>query len=96
MRLRVLRAVEMQKERSETNPFTFNGQLNQKQIRKFCQIDSASKKIMAQAVHQLGLSARAYDRIIRISRTIADLNASDQISSEHICEALRYRQLRAS
>jgi magnesium chelatase family protein len=96
MRLRVMRAVEMQKERSEADRFVFNGQLNQRQIRKYCEIDFASKKIMAQAVHQMGLSARAYDRILRVSRTIADLCASEKIASEHILEALRYRQLRAS
>lgn len=96
MRLRVMRAVEMQKERSDASELVFNGQLKQRQIRKFCEIDLDSKKIMAQAVHQMGLSARAYDRILRVSRTIADLSAAEKIASEHILEALRYRQLRVS
>lgn len=93
MRLRVMRAVEMQKERSSKSPLTFNGQLNQQQMRKHCVIDTASKKIMAQAVQQIGLSARAYDRIIRISRSIADLNGSDKIAADHVLEAVRYRNV---
>ncbi|MBX9724330.1 MAG: YifB family Mg chelatase-like AAA ATPase [Candidatus Obscuribacterales bacterium] len=94
IRLRVIRAVERQKERSSSESFCFNGQLDQLQIRKYCAIKSASRELLARAVTQMGLSARAYDRVLRIARTIADLDDSDHIESAHIAEAIRYRQLR--
>jgi magnesium chelatase family protein len=87
-----MRAVERQKARwPETVPFVYNGQLNHKQIARFCQIDEASRGMLARVINQSGMSARAYDRVLRIARTIADLFDEDNISSQHIAEAIRLR-----
>jgi magnesium chelatase family protein len=91
IRVRVLKAVDRQRERLIDEPFQYNGQLNQKQLARHCRIDEQSRFILARAVTQLGLSARAHDRILRIARTIADLSGSERISSEHVLEAIRYR-----
>lgn len=69
-----------------------NSQLTNKQIRKFCHLSDSSENILRQAVSTMNLSPRAYFKILKISRTIADLNKSDNIKSEHIAEALQYRQ----
>lgn len=92
--LRVKRAVEAQKQRFAPNDFIYNGQLSHKQVRKFCSIDESAGRLLALAVNKLGLSARAYDRILRVARTIADLEASDNIDSKHVAEAIRYRSLK--
>lgn len=91
IRLRVLKAVARQRERLIDEPFQYNGQLNQKQMARYCRIDEQSRFILARAVTQLGLSARAHDRILRIARTIADLADNEKISADHILEAIRYR-----
>jgi magnesium chelatase family protein len=64
-----------------------------KDIREFCKLDSAGEEQIRNAITRLGLSARAYDRILKVSRTIADLAASEQIKQEHVCEAIQYRTL---
>ena len=64
-----------------------------KELRKFCKIDPASEELLKMAMTKLGLSARAYDRIIKVSRTIADLENSDNILPQHISEAIQYRAL---
>ncbi len=94
MLLKIMRAVEVQKERSNNTQILYNGQLNQLQIRKYCAIGQTSREVLAKAVTHLGLSARAYDRVLRISRTIADLEGCDAIDALHISEAVRYRSLR--
>lgn len=95
MRLRVMRAVERQRERhSSSGSFTFNGQLCQKHIRRFCTIDATSREVLVNTITQLGLSARAFDRVLRIARTIADLENADNISKDHVAEAVRFRQMR--
>ena len=96
IRLRVMRAVERQKNRFPEDTFRFNGQLNQMDIRRFCRIDSKSRDLLVAAVARLGLSARAYDRVLRISRTIADLDDVDDISIDHVAEAVHFRHLRFS
>ncbi|HEY9786115.1 MAG TPA: YifB family Mg chelatase-like AAA ATPase [Candidatus Obscuribacterales bacterium] len=93
IRLRVLRAVQHQKERFGMESFLFNGQLTHRYLQRFCQIDEKSRQLLARAVSSLGLSARAYDRILRIARTVADLEDSEDISADHIAEAIRYRSL---
>jgi len=62
-------------------------------IRKHCEIDSVSEQTLEQAMIRLGLSARAYDRILKVSRTIADLEGSAKIGSNHVSEAVGYRSL---
>lgn len=93
MRLRVERAVRRQRQRSGNKGFVFNGRMTQKDIAKHCQIDEVARKLLARAITQLGLSARAYDRVLRISRTIADLDDRNKIQPEDIAEAIRYRTL---
>lgn len=93
VRKRVLRAVEIQRERLVNEPFIFNGQLSQMQLTRHCRIDERSRRMLAQAVSQLGLSARAHDRILRIARTIADLAEAPKIAPEHVAEAINFRSL---
>jgi len=62
-------------------------------IRKYCVVDSASKALLENALTRLGLSARAYDRILKVSRTLADMEGKDKIESGHVSEAIQYRTL---
>ena len=64
-----------------------------KEIEKFCELDGTSKNLIKNAMEKLNLSARAYDRILKVSRTIADLEGSENIYAEHISEAIQYRSL---
>jgi magnesium chelatase family protein len=70
-----------------------NAQMSTRQMKKICQIDSESKKLLELAINKMGLSARAYDRILKVSRTIADLSGMEDIKPEHISEAIQYRSL---
>lgn len=70
-----------------------NADMQTKQIRQFCKIDDKSSELMKMAITRLGLSARAYDRILKVARTIADCEGSEKILSEHISEAIQYRSL---
>jgi magnesium chelatase family protein len=71
----------------------YNAQMTVKQIRKYCTLDEHSKKLLKTAMESLNLSARAYDRILKVARTIADLDNSENILSDHISEAIQYRSL---
>lgn len=91
---RVNRAVERQRLRNKRQgdgKFVFNSVLGQKEIAKYCAIEPDCARTLAQAVCRYGLSARAYDRILRLARTIADLADRDQIDNSDIGEALHYR-----
>jgi magnesium chelatase family protein len=94
IRKRVVAAREIQLKRfaNRTGMFS-NAVMVSKDIREFCPIDSAGEELMKMAITKLGLSARAYDRILKVSRTIADLSNSDSIKPEHISEAIQYRTL---
>ena len=67
--------------------------MSSKMLREMCKIDTAGQNLLKTAMDRLGLSARAYDRILKVSRTIADLDGSDDIKNEHLAEAIQYRRL---
>ncbi len=94
IRERVIAAREVQEKRFEETENVFaNAQMESKKLREVCQIDAASIALLKTAMDRLGLSARAYDRILKVSRTIADLAGSKNIEANHIAEAIQYRSL---
>ena len=94
IRKRVTSARQLQTIRFNGNERVhYNAQMNVKQIKEFCQLDDASKQLLKTAMERLNLSARAYDRILKVSRTIADLEECIQIKGAHISEAIQYRSL---
>ncbi len=93
IRMRVKKARDIQIERFEKSKIYCNAQMSTKHIKKFCQIDNESKGLLEMAINKMGLSARAYDRIIKVSRTIADLSGIENIKTEHVSEAIQYRSL---
>ena len=94
IRERVLAARERQHERFKDYPEIFSNALMPSQmVKEVCQINEAGKTLLKTAMERLGLSARAYDRILKVSRTIADLAGTDQIRIEHLAEAIQYRSL---
>jgi magnesium chelatase family protein len=93
IRQRVITARERQLERFHSEKIFCNAAMTPRMIRKHCQIDEASERLLEQAMTRQGLSARAYDRILKVSRTIADLENCDQIGSTHVSEAVGYRSL---
>lgn len=94
IRNRVTNAREIQSNRfSAIDNVHYNAQMNVKQLRKFCELSDESKSLLKNAMERLNLSARAYDRILKVSRTIADLDASEEILTNHISEAIQYRSL---
>jgi magnesium chelatase family protein len=70
-----------------------NGRMTPRQIRKYCKLNSAGEQMLKAAMTELGLSARAHDRILRVSRTIADLEGTADIQAHHVSEAINYRTL---
>src|SRR4026209_2171495 len=93
IRQRVISARERQRERLEPEGIFSNAAMTPRLIRKYCRIDIESETMLERAMNRLGLSARAYDRILKVSRTIADLEDCDNIGSTHISEAVGYRTL---
>jgi len=94
IRTRVIRAREIQAERYTDNPGIYcNAQISSKMLKEICVIDIVSQNLLKAAMTKLNLSARAYDRILKVSRTIADLSQSPIIKPEHIAEAIQYRSL---
>ncbi|MBS9773894.1 MAG: YifB family Mg chelatase-like AAA ATPase [Tenacibaculum sp.] len=94
IRKRVAKAREIQSARfKDFENIHYNAQMNVKQIREFCKLSSESKNMLKIAMEKLNLSARAYDRILKVSRTIADLDSSDNVKTHHITEAIQYRSL---
>jgi magnesium chelatase family protein len=94
IRERVIRAREIQTERYKSIEGMYcNAQMSSKQLREICVINQAGETLLKRAMEKLNLSARAYDRILKVSRTVADLAASDDIKVEHLAEAIQYRSL---
>jgi magnesium chelatase family protein len=94
IRNRVIKARKIQEERfkSETGIYC-NAQMTSKQLRKYAKLNDQCKVLIENAMRRLNLSARAYDRILKLSRTIADLDNSENIETTHIAEAITYRNL---
>jgi magnesium chelatase family protein len=94
IRKRVIRAREIQTERFKNNPgIHANAHMPSHLVRQFCQIDETSRAQLKAAMERFKLSARAYDRIIKVARTVADLRDSLEIKAEHLSEAIHYRSL---
>jgi magnesium chelatase family protein len=94
VRQRVIQAREVQAERFAAYEGIYcNAQMNSKLLKQMCRLDSESGTLLKNAISKLKLSARAYDRILKVSRTIADLEGSEHIQQEHIAEAIQYRSL---
>ena len=94
IRKRVEAAREIQTQRfQEVEGIHYNAQMGTKHIRKFCKLNESSKNLLKDAMQRLNLSARAYDRILKVSRTIADLEQSEDVVENHISEAIQYRSL---
>jgi len=93
IRERVVRARDRQLSRYQGEKIYCNAQLSPRQIRKYCGIAPDSERLLESAMTRLGLSARAHDRILKVARTIADLDSAESISTTHISEAIQYRSL---
>ncbi|MCS6935933.1 MAG: ATP-binding protein, partial [Chitinophagales bacterium] len=94
IRERVIRARERQAARFTNRPgLHCNAQMEAQLVQEICKISDASKTLLNRAMQKLQLSARAYDRILKVSRTIADLADSDEIKTEHLAEAIHFRSL---
>ncbi len=85
--------VEKSRQRQQQRAGKANHQLDSREIEKYCRLDQANRSLLEQAIDRLGLSARASHRILRVARTIADLNQSDNIKTNHLSEAISYRRL---
>jgi magnesium chelatase family protein len=93
IKIRVNKAREVQRERFSGRKIYSNAQMTSRHLKKFCQIGENSKSLLERAIDKLGLSARAYTRILKIARTIADLEGVEEITPHHISEAIQYRSL---
>ena len=93
IRKRVIKARNIQQKRFENSSLHSNAQMSRKDLDRYCQLDEQGVNLLKTAMEKLSLSARAYDRILKVSRTIADLEESDNIKPEHLAEAIQYRSL---
>ena len=94
IRERVIAAREIQQKRFESRPDVYcNAQMSSAAMKEICVLDQAGSHLLKHAMEKLNLSARAYDRILKVSRTIADLGNSESIQPEHVAEAIHYRSL---
>jgi magnesium chelatase family protein len=94
VRERVMNARDIQAKRFENHEGTYcNAQMSSKLLKEICVINQVGQNLLKTAMDRLNLSARAYDRILKVSRTIADLAGSDDIKPEHLAEAIQYRSL---
>jgi magnesium chelatase family protein len=94
IRDRVVAARRRQHERFKNKPkITCNARMGSRELKEHCQLDESTKELLQNAMADLNLSARAYDRILKVARTIADLAGLETISSDHVSEAIQYRSL---
>ncbi len=93
IRARVIAARERQNQRFLKDRIFTNAQMNTRQIRTYCELSPEAERLLERAMQQQGLSARAHDRILKVARTIADLDAEPAITVGHIAEAIQYRTL---
>ncbi len=94
IRERVVKARDLQSKRFEKQKEVYsNAMMPSNMVKEVCEINEAGRTLLKTAMERLGLSARAYDRILKVSRTIADLAGSDNIKTEHLAEAIQYRSL---
>jgi magnesium chelatase family protein len=93
IRERVNRAREAQLARFKGMPFFCNAQMRASDLRVHCQIEAGGERLLELAINRLGLSARAYTRILKVSRTIADLDGEENIEPRHLSERIQYRTL---
>ncbi len=93
IRQRIAGARQIQLNRLTGGKITANARMSVPQVKKYCAIDAKLGDLLQQAMEQLSLSARAYDRILKVARTIADLAAAERIESNHLLEAIQYRSL---
>jgi len=92
MRASVQQAIDIQRRRFGAST-TMNGRMSSRELRKLCKIDDEGERVLRQAINELGLSARAHDKVLRVARTIADLSGEENISAMHLSEAIQYRRL---
>jgi magnesium chelatase family protein len=94
IRERVIAARKRQQERfTHKRTITCNARMGRRELKSYCPLDETTKEPLKFAMVDLSLSARAYDRLLKVARTIADVAASDKITSDHIPEAIQYRSL---
>ncbi len=94
IKARVDRTRQVQKDRYDGRGSVFcNGQMGPKDIRKYCALDAPATRLLEKSVEQLGLSARGYHRILKIARTIADMDGSESLQTSHVAEAVQYRRM---
>ena len=93
IRERVLQGRQKAQVRFQNDTISCNAQMQSHHLREYCQLDDNSRKLIEGAIRKLGLSARGMDRILKVSRTIADLADSDNIEVNHVAEAIQYRTI---
>jgi len=93
IRERVLAARRIQRERFRRCAFHTNAQMQTRHVKRFCPLDNATRLLLGQAIEELHLSARAYMKVLKVARTIADLDGAERLGAEHLSEAIQYRSL---
>jgi len=93
IRERVEAARQIQRERFRRTSIQSNAEMSTRHMRRYCELGPSSRRLLEHAVARLGLSARGYDRLLKVARTIADLGACERLNSAHVAEAVHYRAL---